>query len=57
MDWEKLRKPKSQVEQGLVLLMKYFGWTLEDLKKLPFPSYLALVEIISEVEKKNKAKK
>jgi hypothetical protein len=37
--------------ENAVRLMKYFGWTLEELKALPIPSYFQLVEIVTKIEK------
>ena len=40
--------------------MKYFGWTLEEVKSLPIPSFKVLCEIINineeEAQKESKSK-
>lgn len=50
-DYHKLDPVKN-----IVLLMKYFNWTLEDVKQLSIPAYITLVATINEIEKEAKEK-
>jgi hypothetical protein len=47
---------QTKIEENLVRLMKYFGWTLEDIEKLTVPSYIILTQLINKIEKETKNK-
>lgn len=50
-------KPKDgKVVEGLVGVMKYFGWTLEELRRVPLPSYFVLLETVNKMEKEAEEK-
>lgn len=49
-------KGKQDFTEGIVKLMKYFHWSLEDLKQLTIPSYIALIEMINKIEKQKEGK-
>ena len=54
-------KQSEQIPKTIVSIMKYFGWTLEEVKALPVPSFKVLCEIINineeEAEEKTKNKR
>jgi len=37
----------------LVSLMKYFGWTVEDVKDLSIPSFFEIMKAVNKLEEKN----
>lgn len=51
----KIRDVPSDPAETVVRMMKYFGWTIEDMKKLSVPSFIELAKQISKIEdpKKN----
>jgi len=51
------KKSKSDHVDSIVKLMKYFSWTLEEIKRLSIPSYLIIIEQVNTIEKKNSSRK
>ena len=49
-------KGDTKTVEGIVGLMKYFGWTLQDVKELSIPSYFVIVETVNKIEKNAEAK-
>ena len=45
------KQQDDQLPKTIVSLMKYFGWTLEDVRKLPIPSFKSICEIVNIIEK------
>ena len=50
------KKEDDKLIESIVSLMKYFSWTLEDVKKLPIPSYLEIIETVNKIEEEAKKK-
>jgi len=42
---------KSDPSKNIILLMKYFHWNLEDMKKLSIPAFMTLLTTVNEIEK------
>ena len=49
-------KGEGKAVEGIVGLMKYFGWTLQDVRELSVPSYFVIVETVNKIEKDAEAK-
>ncbi len=51
---QQLQKHKKKLDpiELIVRVMKYFGWTLEEVKQLSIPSFLLIITTINEIEKK-----
>lgn len=50
----KFQKKDSKETDGFINLMREFHWTLDELKNLPLPTYLAMVDYFQREHKKNK---
>jgi len=51
---QKTGTAQDTVVENFVRLMKYFHWTLDDVKKLPIPSYIELTKIVIKIEKEER---
>lgn len=45
---------ESQVVETLVNIMKEMGWTLEQLKNIPIPTYQVILEVLQKQDKEMK---
>lgn len=50
---KKLSGNKSDYEETIIRIMKYFHWNLEDVMSLSIPSFLSIVSLVSKIEKKD----
>ena len=48
---------KTDIALGIIRLMTYFHWNMEDMEKLSIPSYFELIKIVNTIEKERKDKK
>jgi len=45
-------KTEEAIEDSIYLLMREFGWTLDEVRKLSIPSYFELLETMERVKKR-----
>lgn len=48
------KKPDDEVVKTVVKLMKYFGWSWEDVMSIPIPSFFEIVKMVNKIEEKDK---
>lgn len=53
------KKGDDHTNESIVGLMKYFGWTLEEVRNLPIPSFMEIIQTVNKMEKEaeDKAKR
>jgi len=46
----RLKKSKGGFERSIIILMKYFHWSLEDVTKLSVPSFFLILKEVKAIE-------